>query len=240
MAAVGIPVCAANIAGSIWRMGFRRVRRLIVVGALGASILATGPTPVASAAPCPDAEVVFARGSDEPPGVGVTGQAFIDALRSQAHGKDIGVYAVNYPATGDFNNRAVFPSTMFDGVRDATAHLQATAANCPNTKIILGGFSQGAAVAAYATTADIPADVHDHVAGLVLFGRPTAALLSQYGAPAANIGAQYGGKSLDLCAPGDSICDGSQATLLSPLAHVLYPVNGMAAAAAAAAAGRLT
>lgn len=223
-------------------MGFRRVRQLgqlVGVGALVASALATGTTPTASAEPCPDAEVVFARGSGEPPGVGAVGQAFIDALRAQAPGKTIGVYPVNYPATSDFNDRAVFPATMFDGVHDATAHVQATAANCPNTKILLGGYSQGAAVAAYVTTADIPAEVHDHVAGLVLFGRPTAALLSQYGAPAANISPRYTGKSLDLCAPADSICDGSPATLLSTLAHGLYTFNGMVTGAAAAAAGRL-
>ncbi|MEZ0051605.1 cutinase [Mycobacterium sp. MAA66] len=220
-------------------MGFRHLRGLVGVGALVASTLATGATPAASAEPCPDAEVVFARGSGEPPGVGVPGQAFIDALRAQSPGKSIGVYPVNYPATSDFGNRAVFPSTMFDGVHDATSRLQATAANCPNTKVILGGYSQGAAVAAYATTADIPAEVHDHVAGLVLFGKPTPALLSQFGAPAANISPLYTGKSLDLCAPADSICDGSPASLLSPLAHGLYTFNGMVTGAAAAAAGRL-
>ncbi|WP_415794433.1 cutinase family protein, partial [Mycolicibacterium frederiksbergense] len=79
-------------------------------------MLATGSAPGASAEPCPDAEVVFARGSDEPPGLGATGQAFVDTLRAQSPGKSIGVYPVNYPATGDFENRAVFPATMFDGV----------------------------------------------------------------------------------------------------------------------------
>ncbi|OKH80873.1 cutinase [Mycobacterium sp. ST-F2] len=220
-------------------MGHRHLRRLAGVGALVASTLSIGATPAASAQPCPDAEVVFARGSSEPPGVGGTGQAFIDALRADAAGKSIGVYAVNYPATSDFENRAVFPSTMFDGVGDATAHLQYMAANCPNTKLILGGYSQGAAVAAYATTSDIPPAVQDHVVGLVLFGKPTAAMLSKYGAPAANISPLYSGKSVDLCAPSDSICDGSPGGLLSTLAHGSYPFNGMASAAAAAAAGRL-
>ena len=81
--------------------------------------------------------------------------------------------------------------------------------------------------------------MHDHVAGLVLFGKPTAALMSQFGATAANVSPLYTGKSLDLCAPSDSICDGSPGSLLSSLAHGLYPVNGMVAGAAAAAAGRL-
>lgn len=220
-------------------MGLRRLGRLVLVGVLAASALATGAAPVATAEPCSDAEVVFARGSDEPPGVGATGQAFVDALRAQSPGKSIGVYPVNYPATGDFENRAVFPATMFDGVGDAGARIQATVANCPNTKIILGGFSQGAAVAAYVTSGDVPAGVHDHVAGLVLFGKPSAALLSKYGAPAANISPSYAGKSLDLCAPADNVCDGSPASLLGSLAHVTYPYNGLVDAAAAAAAGRI-
>lgn len=220
-------------------MGFRHARRLAAAGVLVASTLAIGAAPPASAVECPDAEVVFARGSGEPPGVGGPGQAFVDSLRAQAPGKSIGVYPVNYPATSDFGNKAVFPSTMFDGVHDASSHLVAVAAACPNTKIILGGYSQGAAVAAYTTTSDIPPQVHDHVAGLVLFGKPTATMLAQYGAPPANISPAYDGKSLDLCAPGDSICDGSPGTLLSALAHGLYPLNGMVSGAAAAAAGRI-
>jgi len=220
-------------------MGFRHVCRLLGAGVLVVSALTIG-SPVVSAEPCPDAEIVFARGSDEAPGVGTVGQAFVDAVRAQLPGKSVGVYPVNYAATGDFGNRAVFPSTMFDGVGDASAHLKAAAAACPNTKLLLGGYSQGAAVAAYTTTnPDVPASVHDHVAGIVLFGRPTAELLSQFGAPAANISPSYTGKSLDLCAPGDSICDGSPGSLLSSLAHALYPLNGLVAVAASKAAGRL-
>lgn len=213
------------------------MRRLVLIGALTGSMLATG-APAVSAAPCPDAEVVFARGSDEPPGLGTTGQAFVDALRAQSAGKSIGVYPVNYPATGDFENKAVFPATMFDGVGDAAARVRATVANCPNTKIIVGGYSQGAAVAAYAT-ADLPGDVQSRIAGLVLFGKPSASLLAQYGAPPANIAPAYTGKSLDLCAPADNICDGSPASLLGSLAHATYPYNGLTDAAAAAAAGRI-
>ena len=51
-----------------------------------------------SADECPDIEVVFARGRNEPPGVGYFGQAFVDSLRSQVGGRSLGVYAVNYAA----------------------------------------------------------------------------------------------------------------------------------------------
>ena len=68
------------------------------------------------------------------------GQAFVDALRRQVGGRSVGVYAVNYPASWDYSNSASA------GARDANAHVQYMAANCPNTKMVLGGMSQGAGV----------------------------------------------------------------------------------------------
>ncbi|EUA40267.1 cutinase family protein [Mycobacterium avium subsp. avium 2285 (R)] len=64
----------------------------------GRATLLGAPLP-ASAAPCPDIEVTFARGTAEPPGVGGVGQAFVEALRSQAGARSLGVYPVNYPPT---------------------------------------------------------------------------------------------------------------------------------------------
>ena len=68
--------------------------------------------PSASAQPCPDVEVVFARGTGEPPGVGGVGQAFVDALRSKVGGKSVDVYPVNYPASSDFANGIQFAETV--------------------------------------------------------------------------------------------------------------------------------
>jgi Cutinase len=125
------------------------------VRVLGALSVAAGALPIAltapaAAAPCPDVEILFARGTTEPPGVGVVGQAFVDSLRSQLGARSVGVYAVDYPATDDFVNSTTA------GVGDASAHLQATAANCPATKMVLGDYSQGAAVMDLATGA-VPA-----------------------------------------------------------------------------------
>ena len=68
---------------------------------IAASVLLGAPAP-AHADPCPDVEVVFARGSGEPPGLGSVGGPFVDALRSQIGSKTLGVYPVNYPASTDF------------------------------------------------------------------------------------------------------------------------------------------
>ena len=91
-------------------------------------------TPSASAA-CPAVEVVFARGRLESPGVGILGNAFISALRSKTN-KNIGVYAVRYPADNEID----------DGANDMSAHIQSMMNSCPDTRLVLGGYSLGAAV----------------------------------------------------------------------------------------------
>src|SRR5215210_5969428 len=94
-----------------------------------AAVLGSFPNiPNAAAAPCPDVEVIFARGTFEPAGVGGTGQAFIDALRAALGGKSVDVYAVNYPASIDF-------ATAADGVIDTGNKVRDVAATCPDTKM---------------------------------------------------------------------------------------------------------
>jgi hypothetical protein len=55
--------------------------------------------------------------------------------------------------------------------------------------------------------------------------------MQQYGAPPIVIGPAYAGKTIDLCAPGDTICDGTPGGPPT-VAHALYPVNGMISDAA--------
>jgi len=210
--------------------------------------------PAASAQPCPDVEVVFARGTGEPPGVGGVGQAFVDTLRAQVGPRSMDVYPVNYVASGDFGDRIGFARTVVDGIRDAGTHVEATAANCPNTRIVLAGYCQGAVVAGYVTAAVIPdavpaeyrsfipnpmpPDVANHVAAVVLFGKPSAQWLTDAGAPPVVIGPLYVPKTIELCADGDTICNG--APLGGPsIAHAMYPMNGMVNQGAEFAAGRL-
>src|SRR6185437_4138623 len=123
-----------------------RIARILAAAAATAAALLGAPIqmPSASADPCPDVDVVFARGTNEPPGVGPVGQAFVDALRPQLGDKSLGVYGVNYPATTDFN-------TGVQGIDDAAAHITDMATTCPQTKMVLGGFSQGAAVMGFVT-----------------------------------------------------------------------------------------
>jgi cutinase len=203
---------------------------------IGAAALATcglqsAPIPSAQAEPCPDAEVIFARGTTEAPGVGPTGEAFVDALRTRVGPKWVGVYAVDYPATIEF-------STAVDGINDARAHILATAANCPKTKMVLGGFSQGAAVMGFVTAsavpdgvspaavpAPMPPDVANHIAAVALFGRPSTRFMRAINDPAVTIGPQYVGKTIDLCVDNDLVCDTSGRSFS---AHNTYVDGGMA------------
>jgi cutinase len=218
----------------------------LAVLAVAAGLFA-GPAATANAADdsCVDVAVVFARGTFEGPGVGATGQSFVDALNARMPGQSVSVYGVNYPASLDFG-RAV------DGIADATNKIQQIAAECPDTKIVLGGYSQGAAVAGYSTSSSVPAgfvlpsglsgpmpaSVASHVSAVVLFGTPNNWVLNvaDRGAPPIAIGDLYAGKTLQLCAVGDPICYPGG---LDRSAHSSYKSNGMAVQAADFVAGRL-
>jgi hypothetical protein len=205
------------------------------------------PLPSASAQPCPDIEVVFARGTNEPPGLGWVGQAFVDSLRAQAGPRTVGVYAVNYPASGDFGSPD-FPRTVADGIRDAIFRVQFMSTECPNTRMVLGGYSQGAVVAEFVPAQAIPNGVAasseptplppeaaGHVAAVALFGKPNGQFLQKYGAPPVVIEPPLADKVVALCALGDPVCGegGDDA------AHGLYVVNGQVNEGAAFAASRL-
>ena len=112
------------------------VRLLAAALAVVGMSFAPNGVPTAAAQGCPDIEVIFARGTNDPPGIGIVGQGFVDALRPKVAHRSVGVYAVNYAATFNFLRAA-------EGATDANNHAQFMANTCPNTKLVLGGFSEG-------------------------------------------------------------------------------------------------
>ena len=182
---------------------------------LGAAIvLATGvlqvglcaapsAVPSATANDCPDAEVIFARGTSEPPGVGRVGQAFVDSLR-QDTGLNIDAYGVNYPA-----GRLQLGGG--DGANDTISRVKSVVQACPNTQIVLGGYSQGASVidivagvpAGGVTWGNsLPAQYVDYIAAVATFGN----IADRSGSPISNQSSLLGSKAIDLCNPGDPVC----------------------------------
>lgn len=205
----------------------------VATRAFGAAVALTALTPLASwtplagAAPeCSDVEVVFARGTDEPPGIGNVGKALVDTLKPMIKGMSVTTYAVNYPASYDFLEVAA-------GATDASKRLQSTAAKCPDTKIVLGGYSQGAAVvdvvatspiAGLGYTAPLPLAIVPHVAAVVVFGNPSTRL----GQPLTRMSPDFGARTADLCTKGDPICSTGQ----DWKAHLRYKETGLVKLAA--------
>jgi cutinase len=210
-------------------------RGAAVLSTLGAAATAVIVAPTAAAVPCPDVEVVFARGTGEPVGVGRVGQAFTDALSAQVGG-NVSSYAVNYPADYDF-------LTAADGASDAANHIQSMSLSCPATKIVLGGYSQGAAVVdmlagvpplgnkigSVGSAPPLSPGGAVIVSAVAVFGNPAA----KFGQPLSSVG-QFAGRAIDLCKDGDPICSDGR----NPFAHHGYE-DAMAQQAASFAAGRV-
>ena len=212
---------------------FTRPRAIAaLIPALAGSALSLAAATPALAAGCNNVEVVFARGTGELPGVGRVGEAFINDLAARIGGRSLGVYAVNYPASYDF-------LAVADGANDASAYLQNLVNTCPGTRVVLGGYSQGAAVMDVLTsvpfpvigfTNPLPPEVADHVAAVAVFGNPS----TRIGLPL-TISPLYGAKAIDICNTGDPICSPGD----SVPAHRSYGPDGTASQAAAFVANQL-
>ena len=187
---------------------------VVRLGAATAAVIASAaivlgvPPPTASADPCADLELVFARGTGEPPGLGRVGDALSAALRPQLGARTLDIYAVGYPASYNFLSTR-------NGANDAAAHIADMAARCPGTRIVLGGFSQGAAVVSMlagvppvgdrigsiGSAPPLPPDSAGTVAAVAVFGNPA----NRFGPPLSTNG-QFAGRAIDLCNAGDPIC----------------------------------
>jgi cutinase len=209
------------------------LKSMFRVGSVAAAVIC-GATlwtaaPAGAAITCPDIEVVFARGTGEPPGIGRVGQAFVDGLRPLVGGRTVNTYAVDYPADYDF-------LTAQQGAQDAEAHVQAMVTQCPSTKIVLGGYSQGAAVVdmmagipplgnkigEVGSAPPLSSDLQSAIAAVAVFGNPS----TKFSLPLTN--SVWGNRAIDLCKDGDPICSRGR----NPFAHSDYVTAGLAQQAA--------
>jgi cutinase len=211
----------------------------ITVRAAAAAILALGAlpaalpgAPAANALGCNDIEVVFARGTSELPGIGRVGESFVDDLRARVGNRSVGTYSVNYPASYDF-------LTAANGANDASAYIQNIVNTCPGTKLVLGGYSQGAGVIDIITSVPFPAigftnplppEMADRIAAVAVFGNPTA----KVGLPLTS-SPVYGTRAIDLCNSGDPVCSAGN----DVAAHRSYGPAGLTNQAAAFVASLL-
>ena len=190
--------------------------------------------PSAAADQCSDIKVVFARGTNDTPGLGRVGDAFSGDLSTQVGGRSLTTYAVNYPASYDF-------LTAADGAADATNYIRALTQQCPATRIVLGGYSQGAAVVDMlagipplgnkigetGSAPPLPGGLVPNITAVAVFGNPA----TKFGNPMTS--SVFGGKAIDLCKDGDPICSRGR----NPFAHSDYVSAGLTQQAADFVAG---
>lgn len=151
---------------------------------------------------CTDVLLLAARGTGEPGTLGfVVGDPLFRALRREVGSASAS--PVDYPAV------AVTLSGVQQGADDVVAQLGAQADVCPDQRFALSGYSQGAMVIVSALE-DIPADVAERVAAVVLFGNPYRARGT----------GDFEDRTLDICATGDTVCGGGGGG--SGVGHISY------------------
>ncbi|MBX7432171.1 cutinase family protein [Mycobacterium sp. Y57] len=176
---------------------------LALAAALAPALLPHGAQallPTASAA-CPEVELIFARGRVEPAGAGQIGNALVSAVR-QRTGKNVALYAVNYPADIEVDQ----------GANDMSNRIKYMVGNCPDTRLVLGGYSLGAAVtdvvlavpiAAFGFKNPLPTGADQHIAAVALFGNG-----SQWVGPIASFtNPAIRDRIIELCHGDDPICN---------------------------------
>jgi hypothetical protein len=129
-----------------------------------------------AATTCAAVHIITARASGESAGEGITGALVTQIINTS--NQSITRASVTYPAT--LNNYA---SSSAQGVSALKTQLTSQVQSCPNQKIVLAGYSQGAHVildvlggggggSLGATTAPISSAISSHVVAAVSFGDP--------------------------------------------------------------------
>ena len=102
------------------------------------------------------------------------------------------------------------------GANDMSRTVQSTAANCPNTRIVLGGYSLGAAVtdvvlampfAFFGFDNPLPPEMEQHIAAVALFGNGI-----QWAGPIGSFNPLYRDRTIELCHGDDPICNPADPT----------------------------
>ncbi|WZH40508.1 cutinase [Fusarium acuminatum] len=139
------------------------------------SALPAAPAATPNATCAKGAHIIVARGSLEPQGPGAMG-ALAEEILKLVPGSDM--EALVYPALYD-----EYLESQPTGVRVMTSVVRNYVKNCPDTQLILMGYSQGAHVIAdsicgasstgFPATLPQPAYITDNIASVILMGDPS-------------------------------------------------------------------
>ncbi|TFK36400.1 cutinase [Crucibulum laeve] len=168
---------------------------------------------------CADVVVYFARGTTEIGTLGtVVGPSFQSSLTIALRGKSLNFVGIDYPATvagylagGDIGGSIMMANSVTSTVN-----------SCPNSKIVISGYSQGAQVT-HRAAARLSTTVQDRVSAVVTFGDPNRDKA---------LPGVLQGRRKTFCAFGDLICTGQPIILA---AHLGYGSDAPEAAAFVAA-----
>ncbi|KAI6781740.1 uncharacterized protein J7T54_004906 [Emericellopsis cladophorae] len=121
-----------------------------------------------SASSCPDAILIYARGSTEPGNMGITaGPILASALESRF--SNIWIQGVGSPYDAATSPNFLPAGTNRASIDEAKRLFQLANSKCPNTPVVTGGYSQGTAVVGNALT-ELTGAVQNQVVGAALFG----------------------------------------------------------------------
>jgi acetylxylan esterase len=215
-----------------WLFG---VLAVVALGGLTATAIAASAQPAPRGTACADVDVITARASTERPGEGITGSLVTRIVNSG--NQTVSRESVDYPAT--LSNYA---RSSGQGVAALTEQLTEQVRQCPDQKIVLAGYSQGAHVVLDVlggggggvlgrATAPIDADIAAHVAAVVTFGDPrhvvgqafdvgTSTRDGRFPRSAAQLRvlAGFADRIRSFCDSGDTFCDSGASTAV----HLTY------------------
>ncbi|KAF2678677.1 carbohydrate esterase family 5 protein [Lentithecium fluviatile CBS 122367] len=163
---------------------------------------------------CRDVLFAWARGSTEAGNMGtIVGPPTSDAIKAQFGAQNVATEGIDYAA-------ALAPNALPGGTDAQSAQLMqdtitAMASQCPDSTIVVGGYSQGAAVV-HRAVESLPAATMDRIAGVVTYGD------TQKQQDNNQIPGFDAAKTKIICAQGDLVCVGTL-TILPP--HLSYGAN---------------
>ncbi|KAF9255227.1 cutA, cutinase A [Marasmius fiardii PR-910] len=168
---------------------------------------------------CADVIVIFARGTTEPPPIGITvGPALQNALRGALGSRSLNFVGVDYPA----DIAGFLEGGDPQGSRTMAQDLTNAANSCPDARLVTSGYSQGGQLV-HNSARMLSSSVASRIAAAVIFGDPDDGE-AVAGVPASRTDV--------ICHNGDNICE--HGVLVLP-PHLNYQMDTPAAAAFIAA-----
>ncbi|WP_194827391.1 cutinase family protein [Nocardia sp. XZ_19_231] len=233
-----------------------RYRILLSSTAAVAAALALPTLPTAAAEPvpqpdgCAEVRVVTVRGTFEPQ----SGSLLLTPLGgriAQESGRRATVTELEYPAS-------TAPDSAVRGIENLTALLNETAAACPDQRLVLLGYSQGARVIgnSLAARTALTDQAAARIDAIALFGSPLFngaepynrgsfdSALSGTGVLRVGALAEFADRLRDFCNVGDRVCQGGDPAAgfgnAASYGHVAYFLNDNRDQAAAFVGGQLS